>query len=443
MLKYPEFIAEMGRPEARPKLRLSAYSGYALAVAMALLLGIADAEGVVAFEAELAWLIGIKLLTNTAALLGLRFDVLALELAGINVIADALLITAGIYYTGGATSPLFSLYVIEVAVFGLLTNTGLTALAAVVCWSMYMGLGVLVSNGVLPSLPPPEVNIMGGTAVSLSLLIVAASTGYVTVLVMKLRKQRQVVERQRDALVAANRQHSQFMTNVTHELRTPIHGIAGLAEMMEMGIYGPVSHKQQEATANIQSNAAHLLDLIDDLLALARADAGQLTYDPSEVDVSELLKSVMAGTRGILEASGLVGTLSVAPGLPVVATDRKMLSQIVINLLGNAAKFNKVDGSVHVAASLAGEGRVSIAVTDTGIGIAPNDMHRIFSEFEQVDDRLERAYGGFGLGLPLVKRLCDMMGAEILVSSEVGKGSTFTVIVPEKHAPALESVEAA
>jgi signal transduction histidine kinase len=256
-----------------------------------------------------------------------------------------------------------------------------------------------------------------------------------------LRQKERALEQRNSELVEAGKQKSQFMANITHELRTPIHGICGLSDLVETGVYGPVSAKQKEAHQTIKRSARSLLQLIDDLLELARADVGKLRYVPSEVDLGEVLRAVVSSVRWMQPAGERTVDVEIEDGLPGLLTDRGKLTQIVINLLANAVKFSPDGGRIALRARRAGES-VEIAVADEGVGIPEDELQRIFEPFHQVDGSAERQVGGAGLGLAIVRRLADVMGGEVGVTSAPGKGSTFRVLLPlrrELESPAHET----
>jgi signal transduction histidine kinase len=225
------------------------------------------------------------------------------------------------------------------------------------------------------------------------------------------------------------------MVNVTHELRTPLHGILGLSDLLREGIYGPVTERQKESLAGIDLSAKNLLELIDSLLLLARAEAAQIELAVAPVAIGEVVDRVAATGRWMRGRKELTIEVAVGGDLPVVDTDRGKLVQILVNLLANAIKFTPEGGRVAIAARRAGEG-VEVLVSDTGIGIPERELGRIFEAFHQVDGSSSRAYGGVGIGLSLVRTLACMLGGEITVESVEGKGSTFTVRLPARIAGA-------
>jgi signal transduction histidine kinase len=245
----------------------------------------------------------------------------------------------------------------------------------------------------------------------------------------KLRENERRLEARTFALVDAGKQKAQFMANVTHELRTPLQGIMGLAELVGSGVYGEATERQREAMRDVKVSAKSLLGLIDDLLELARADAGKLEVRTSEVDLLELLPAAVATIKWMLAGKALEVNLELEPVLPTVVTDRGKLTQIVLNLLSNAVKFTPDGGSVCLRAKRRDDG-VRIEIEDTGVGIAPEQLKRVFEEFYQVDGSSIREFGGTGLGLALVRRLLGLLGGTIEVRSTPGRGSTFLVDLP-------------
>ena len=228
---------------------------------------------------------------------------------------------------------------------------------------------------------------------------------------------------------AANRSKSEFLAVMSHELRTPLNAIGGYAELIELGIHGPVTEPQRTALARIQQSQRHLLGLINQVLNYARIDAGAVRYDIVDVPVAEALATAEALVLPQVRARGLVYLpASISPDLSVRA-DREKLQQILLNLLGNAIKFTD-RGEVRVTCSVQ-HATVSIAVTDTGIGIAPEKLVGIFEPFVQIDQRLTRENDGVGLGLAISRELARGMGGDLTAVSTPGEGSRFVLTLPQ------------
>jgi signal transduction histidine kinase len=255
-------------------------------------------------------------------------------------------------------------------------------------------------------------------------------------------------EEARATAEAANRAKGEFLAVMSHELRTPLNAIGGYAELIELGIHGPVTEAQRTALARIQASQRHLLGLIAGVLDYSRVEAGAATYRLADVPVGDAVAEAEVLVAPQLRARGLgYGWSGAPPGLCVRA-DREKLQQILLNLLGNAVKFTDarggVPGRVEVACTVEvgdggaapGGGRVHLAVRDTGDGIAAEQLDRIFEPFVQADQRLTRAHAGVGLGLAISRDLARGMGGDLTAESTPGVGSTFTLTLPAAGLPA-------
>jgi signal transduction histidine kinase len=238
---------------------------------------------------------------------------------------------------------------------------------------------------------------------------------------------REVEERGRQ-LQIANEHKSQFFANMSHELRTPLNAVLGYAELLVDGLYGEMPPKAREVLERVQANGRHLLELINDVLDISKIEAGQLTLSMSDYSMRSIVESVVASTESLAKAKGLALTTEIADDLPIGHGDERRLTQVFLNIVGNAIKFTE-RGSVDIRAR-AVNGAFDIAVRDTGPGIAADDQSRIFDEFQQVDASNTRQKGGTGLGLAIARRFTEMHGGTISLSSELGVGSEFRVIVP-------------
>ena len=230
----------------------------------------------------------------------------------------------------------------------------------------------------------------------------------------------------------ANQHKSQFLANMSHELRTPLNSIIGLTDMMVNNAARFGTDKALEPLRRVHRAGTHLLGLINQILDVSRIEAGKLELHLESVSIPPLIEEVVGTARPLAEQNKNVLTVECPRDLPPIETDAMRLRQIILNLLGNACKFTK-SGNVKLQVAMAlhqGQQFLEIAVIDTGIGMTAEQMSRLFEEFSQADASTERQYGGTGLGLSITHRLCQMMGGDVTVSSEPGKGSTFTVRLP-------------
>jgi signal transduction histidine kinase len=236
-----------------------------------------------------------------------------------------------------------------------------------------------------------------------------------------------------DQLETASRHKSEFLANTSHELRTPLNAILGYTELVLDDIYGEVPGKIREVLERVQSNGRHLLGLINDVLDLSKIEAGQLALSVGEYSMKEVVQTMIAATEALVAEKNLTLATTIADDLPVGEGDERRITQVLLNLVGNAIKFTESGGIAIDAAS--SDGAFQIAVSDTGPGIAPEDQQVVFEEFRQLDSSSTRAKGGTGLGLAISKRIVELHGGRIWVESEPGKGSTFRFTLPV-HAPA-------
>ena len=231
-------------------------------------------------------------------------------------------------------------------------------------------------------------------------------------------------------LADATKAKDRFLAVMSHEMRTPLNAILGYADLLDMELDGPLSDGQRQQIERIRFGSRHLLDLVNDLLDLARLDARHLDLDVRPVDLGAVVEEVAALLEA--QATGKGITLEASPcgdDVPHVIADLQRLRQILTNLVGNAIKFTEKGGITITCEAARRDGLVSIVVRDSGIGIAPEVLPLVFTEFYQADDELTRRRGGSGLGLSIAQRLAQLMGGHITVDSELGKGSTFTIFL--------------
>jgi signal transduction histidine kinase len=226
----------------------------------------------------------------------------------------------------------------------------------------------------------------------------------------------------------ASKHKSQFLANMSHELRTPLNAILGYTELVLDGIYGDAPEKMRNVLERIQTNGKHLLGLINDVLDLSKIEAGQLVLTLNDYSIKDMMQGVYVAVEPLAGNKKLNFKLEVPPDLPAARGDERRLSQVLLNLVGNAIKFTDT-GGVAMKASAA-NGSYTVAVADTGPGIAEADQAKIFEEFQQSDSTHTKAKGGTGLGLAIAKRIVEMHGGRLWVESALGSGSTFFFTVP-------------
>ena len=246
----------------------------------------------------------------------------------------------------------------------------------------------------------------------------------------RLETMRIELETQLDELSAANQSRDRFVAMMSHEMRTPLNAILGYAELLELEIDGPINDGQRRNLDRIRVGSRHLLDLINDVLDIARADARKLELDIRPVDAHAVIEEIAALLENQAEQKQNTLEAKVPEAMPLVSADLQRLRQILTNLVGNAIKFTE-QGKITVSATASPDrSRVRITVADSGIGIEATNLGRVFQEFYQADNALTRLYGGSGLGLAISQRLAQAMDGEITVASTLGSGSEFTLTLP-------------
>jgi signal transduction histidine kinase len=229
-------------------------------------------------------------------------------------------------------------------------------------------------------------------------------------------------------LEIASKHKSQFLANMSHELRTPLNAILGYTELILDEIYGEVPEPLRDVLERVQQSGRHLLDLINDVLDISKMEAGQLTLSLNDYSMAEVVYTVSTAVESLATEKGLALKADLAPELPQGKGDERRLAQVLLNLVGNAIKFTEA-GEVQIQVT-ATDGVFTVAVADTGSGIAEADQQTIFEEFQQADSSSTRLKGGTGLGLAIVKRIVEMHGGRVWVESSLGKGSTFWFTLP-------------
>jgi signal transduction histidine kinase len=229
-------------------------------------------------------------------------------------------------------------------------------------------------------------------------------------------------------LEVASQHKSQFLANMSHELRTPLNAVLGYTELILDSVYGDVPEKARATLERIQSNGRHLLGLINDVLDLSKIEAGQLTLSLTDYSIKDVVHNVYGAVESLATSKNLALKLELPKDLPTAHGDERRLTQVLLNLVGNAIKFTD-KGEVAIRTSTA-NGTFTVAIHDTGPGIAEQDQGKIFEEFQQADSSITKQKGGTGLGLAIAKRIIEMHGGRLWVESELGRGSTFFFTVP-------------
>ncbi len=251
----------------------------------------------------------------------------------------------------------------------------------------------------------------------------------------QLKKQNIDLERARDVAESANRAKSQFLANISHELRTPLNAVIGFSSILMNQLFGPLGdNKYLEYAKDINESGTHLLDIINDILDLSKAEAGKLSITYEEVNVGKSVNKCMTILAERAEKGKVTITVDVPKSLPPLIADRLRFIQILLNIMSNAVKFTEAGGRVHVSAKVVettrDNGEFIILVQDTGIGMSKEDLGNAFQSFGQVDSGLNRKYEGTGLGLPLTRKLMELHFGRIEMESELGKGTMVRLIFP-------------
>jgi PAS domain S-box-containing protein len=256
----------------------------------------------------------------------------------------------------------------------------------------------------------------------------------------QLERKNEELEQQYRRGQEANRLKSEFLANMSHELRTPLNAIIGFAEILHDGKAGALPPQQEEFTGDILSSARHLLQLINDVLDLAKVEAGKMEFAPQPLQLPKLVNEVRDVVRTLVARKRIKLSIDIAPSLDELVLDGGKLKQVLYNYLSNAIKFTHDDGEVTVRATPEGADAFRLEVRDTGIGIRPEDLGRLFVEFQQLDTSMSKKYQGTGLGLALTRRIVEAQGGSVGVASKPGKGSTFHAVLPRRMTPTRPQV---
>lgn len=259
----------------------------------------------------------------------------------------------------------------------------------------------------------------------------------------QLSQQLQKIESTNEELTRANRLKDEFLATMSHELRTPLNAVLGMTEILQEEMFGEINNEQRDALQTIESSGNHLLSLINDIIDLSMIESGYLKLSCTSTAIAQLCQSSIAFIQPQASQKQIQISAEIAPNLPNLMLDERRILQVLINLLNNAVKFTPENGSVSLTVTHeppvknTNQSSVRIAVIDTGIGIAPEHLDKLFQRFVQIDSALNRKYEGAGLGLALVQRIVELHGGTVEVSSEFGRGSQFTVDLPCDESPRI------
>ncbi|HOW57009.1 MAG TPA: ATP-binding protein, partial [Smithellaceae bacterium] len=231
----------------------------------------------------------------------------------------------------------------------------------------------------------------------------------------------------------ADRLKSAFLATMSHELRTPLNSIIGFTGILAQKLAGPLNDEQIKQLGMVSSSARHLLELINDVLDISKIEAGQATVIFEKFNLPASIEKIVKTVLPLAEKKNLKINVAININPETIESDQRRVEQILLNLLNNAIKFTE-KGSVSVKCEEAGE-KIIISVVDTGIGIKDEDMGKLFNAFQQIDSGITRRYEGTGLGLSICKKLGELLGGEITVTSTWGKGSTFSFVLPRQKTP--------
>jgi PAS domain S-box-containing protein len=286
-------------------------------------------------------------------------------------------------------------------------------------------LGVIEFLGSISQLDPQLESVLTAIGQQIGLFVERARA-------VELRRMSEQLTDDNRRIQEASRLKSEFLANMSHELRTPLNAVIGFTSLLRAGNAGPVTDTQREYLDDVLTSSKHLLQLINDVLDLAKIESGGVLLNVVDIDLQKVIGEVRDVVRGLSAQKQLALSLHIDPALPAVATDERMLKQIFYNYLSNAIKFTPIGGNITVRVVPEDEANFRLEVRDTGIGISQSDIERLFVEFQQLDAGADKKYQGTGLGLALVKRCTEALGGYAGVTSTPGQGSTFFAVLPRK-----------
>ena len=250
--------------------------------------------------------------------------------------------------------------------------------------------------------------------------------------VTERKRHAEELEKMRRQAEDANRLKSEFLANMSHELRTPLNSVIGFSELIHDGKAGPVTADQKEYLGDVLGSAHHLLQLINDILDLAKIEAGKIRFRPESIALDALTKEICGSLRTISDNKKIHVTVEILPATDAIEADAGRLKQVLYNYLSNALKFTPEGGQVHVRARPEGDDFYHLSVQDNGPGIPLEDQGRLFVAFQQLDASTAKKFQGTGLGLALTKKIVEAQGGRVGVDSTPGKGAIFYAVLPRK-----------
>jgi signal transduction histidine kinase len=302
---------------------------------------------------------------------------------------------------------------------------------AVVSIFLALLLGYLLSRSIVGPVSRMQARLVAIASGDFSSHVQVSNRDELGSLAANLNRMNDELGRLYEELEAASRHKSEFLATMSHELRTPLNAIIGFSQVLKQQMYGPLNERQADYIDDVLSSGQHLLNLINDILDLAKVEAGRMELQLSTFELPELLENAASMVRERATRQGIGLIVATDDSVGGMEGDERKVKQILFNLLSNAVKFTPSGGKVTLAAR-ASEEQVVIAVHDTGIGVSADELDKIFEEFYQVG--ASRTQEGTGLGLALTRRLVELHGGQLTVESEPGVGSTFTVTIPRHHA---------
>ena len=280
--------------------------------------------------------------------------------------------------------------------------------------------------------------VAGGLLTLLVAFLVGAMIQRDSAIRREVRRRTAELAQARDEAEMANRTKTEFLATMSHELRTPLNAVLGFSEVMRDELLGPLGQPHyKEYARDIYNSGSHLLSVINDILDVAKAEAGRLELYEEEIDLSVVAQACVQLVQGRAEEADVSIQTSIPLDMPLLMADTKRLKQILLNLLSNAVKFTPAGGKVGLEAKLREDGGIDLIVSDTGIGIAKQDLERALQPFGQIDSHLSRKYEGTGLGLPLSRNLAELHGATLSIESEPNRGTVVTVSFPTQRSMRL------